>query len=39
LHLIVDKVAVAKKMFIENAWEVAEEDVQQHRHQRTFGPH
>lgn len=38
-HLVVDKAAVAKKTFIENGWEVAEEDAQQHRHQRTFGPH
>ncbi len=26
-HLVVDKVAVAKKTFIENGWEAAEEDV------------
>ncbi len=38
-HLVVDKVAVAKKTFVENGWEAAEEDVQQHRNRKIFAPH
>ncbi len=38
-HLVVDKVAVAKKTFVENGWEAAEEDVHQHRNRKIFGLH
>jgi hypothetical protein len=38
-HLVVDKVAVAKKTFVENGWKAAEEGVQQHRNRKTFGLH